>query len=549
MKVSKRIACVVLLLIAAITIAAAQGGYITADILQVSKIEDPHGTHVVIDVDNRKGMLEEITVERTHLGADFIVYPSDGEYIVIYGKNLSVAYSDTDATTAIEWAINHLPTDGGVVRLASGTYTVTSTIDILRSNVVLAGSGLGTVLYLASGSNCVVIRIGDGSTTLSGIVIRDIEIDGNKAGNTGSTGIHLYGGGSTTKIENSSIINCYIHDCNGDGIKMDYAEYILIKDCRCINNYAHGIHMRYSSYNQIMSNICNYNGGNGIWLDTSCAYNKITKNTCNNNGGGPTDWFITHSGISLFWSSNHNIISDNTCNSNDGYGIDIDQSSSYCTITGNICNYNGGHGIYCVYGDGGTVVANRCSGNSGSGIAISGSGDNWVVDSNVCSDNGGNGISLSGSWNHITENCVITSNRCYSNSNYGISIGSYVTDTLVSRNSLSGNTAGAISDSGSRTMIKGNKGYTTENSGTITGIPINGTPAGTTLKYPVAHGLAAYPDGVQLTLYNATAQDYEAMVWWDVNSTDSNYIDIYVKIIQESLTSGATAKLQWRAWT
>ena len=84
--------------------------------------------------------------------------------------------------------------------------------------------------------------------------------------------------------------------------------------------------------------------------------------------------------------------------------------------------------------------------------------------------------------------------------------------------------------------------------GTITGIPINGTSG--VQKFVVAHHLGVAPTNVQLTLQSPTATDFNAVYWWEPNSTNpSTYFDVYVNVLQNSLTSGATVNITWVAYT
>jgi len=121
------------------------------------------------------------------------------------------------------------------------------------NNVELAGTGYGnTVIKLKSGSNCDMIKSNNfdtlvgGNTTggVSNFAIRDLTLDGNKAGNTSGRGMSIYGYGfllENLRIRNMAshgiysewstsssspgvdsmeahVNNFKIHDCGGHGI-------------------------------------------------------------------------------------------------------------------------------------------------------------------------------------------------------------------------------------------------------------------------------------------------------------------------------------------
>lgn len=90
----------------------------------------------------------------------------------------------TDDTAAIQSAINALPSAGGYVFMPAGTYVVSSSIS-LKEGAGLLGAGPGSIIRVASGALGIdVIKIGDGSGTVSFASVRDLKIsaDGQKTG-------------------------------------------------------------------------------------------------------------------------------------------------------------------------------------------------------------------------------------------------------------------------------------------------------------------------------------------------------------------------------
>ena len=95
-----------------------------------------------------------------------------------------------DSTTAIQNAINAVPSNGGVVYLPAGTYKVSSTLTYTGLYGCIRGDGRwATTISFTGTGDC--LRIYNTSTTglLTGGGVRDLTIDGTSAG-AGSTGLH-----------------------------------------------------------------------------------------------------------------------------------------------------------------------------------------------------------------------------------------------------------------------------------------------------------------------------------------------------------------------
>ena len=107
--------------------------------------------------------------------------------------DIVVPASATDFQDYIAAAIADLPADGGQILILEGEYVYDDTIEITMDNVTITGQGQGTVIKLKDGLTGAV----DGfyAYDKTGITIRDITLDGNKASQSGSTsrGIYLHG--------------------------------------------------------------------------------------------------------------------------------------------------------------------------------------------------------------------------------------------------------------------------------------------------------------------------------------------------------------------
>jgi pectate lyase-like protein len=94
----------------------------------------------------------------------------------------------TDDTTAIQNALNAVPSAGGTVVLPAGTYIISSTLTIDKDGTILTGVGAGSTLRVASGALGIdAIKIGNGSTTRAHCALRNLHLDasGQKTGGTG----------------------------------------------------------------------------------------------------------------------------------------------------------------------------------------------------------------------------------------------------------------------------------------------------------------------------------------------------------------------------
>ncbi len=161
-----------------------------------------------------------------------------------YAVTLTVGASnalDTDSThydyfcdgTADEVQINlavaAIPAAGGRILLSEGLFTVAAAIVCAKSNVVIEGQGTGTEITIANAADVDIIQLGDGATPFSGIVVRNLMIDGNMANQTAgfSNGINIRVNVSDSVIEGCWIQNtgaCNITD-NGLNRNMIYNNY------------------------------------------------------------------------------------------------------------------------------------------------------------------------------------------------------------------------------------------------------------------------------------------------------------------------------------
>ena len=255
--------------------------------------------------------------------------------------------------------------DAGKKRIfvRGGTYEISSAISIMHSDVLIQGEGMNSTIIkpVPSGATINAINVGDGNTELSGIVIRDIQVDGENQDHGGYHGIYFHGG-EYSLITKSAVLNCYMYYTGGYGIELLYSNFNTLSGNQMESTHYEGIELYYSDNNTIIGNQINSTDG-GIDLMHS-NYNAITGNQTNNS---------INSGISIQYAD-YNTITGNQCNSN-GWGMHISDSDNNI-ILGNQVN-NNDEGIYVyISANYNTIIGNRATGNSKYGVNISDSGDN-----------------------------------------------------------------------------------------------------------------------------------------------------------------------------
>ena len=231
----------------------------------------------------------------------------------------------TDDQVEINAAINALPANGGSVYLREGTYIVSTSIIISKSNVALIGTGPSTVIKIKNGKNADIDVIY--ALDKSNLLVKNLRIDGNKTNQ--ATGL-MY------------------------GIIFSGVEYSKIVDCWAGNLRMYAIGLISSNYNTVSGNTCQGNGNNGIYVSES-SDNTVTGNTSQDN---------SYYGINLHFANN-TIVSGNTCHYNGQYGIWL-ISSSNNTISGNTVQGNSllTHNIYSGIFVSGNSDYNNIQGNT-----------------------------------------------------------------------------------------------------------------------------------------------------------------------------------------
>ncbi len=292
----------------------------------------------IISVSGYTGSLGTVNLTSSPSNGNFtsngIISSKINDVIIVDG----VKYLKT--STGIQAAINALPVGGGEVFLPAGTYTISALINI-PSKVIIQGAGMSTYLKLndsvnpvgTTGSELGILQNSDPSGGNEGIIIRDLYIDGNRAGNT----LGDYNCITLHKTTNSTIQNVWATGANravaisGHGIAIyNDCDGIIITGNHVFDTKRDGIDIIGGVGGTISNNDVHDTDNSGIQLSYGTTDCKITNNTVYNEG---------NNGIVLDEAS-YNIISNNNTYDNTTAGIWLLNDSSNNSFIGNQCNNN-----------------------------------------------------------------------------------------------------------------------------------------------------------------------------------------------------------------
>lgn len=138
-----------------------------------------------------------------------------------------VASDGSGDFTDIQDGIDDLPAGGGLVFIKEGTYTISASLTIVKSNITLQGSGASTVIKAANNLDANIFEIGDTANPYKQIILRDFKIDGNKANMASGIGINVQ-----ALCANCSFLNLYIYQTKTKGLNFATdCHYFLVQGC------------------------------------------------------------------------------------------------------------------------------------------------------------------------------------------------------------------------------------------------------------------------------------------------------------------------------
>jgi Right handed beta helix region len=394
----------------------------------------------------------------------------------------------------IQAAIDALPAGGGKVVLSEGTFTIAATIT-LGENVTLCGHGPSSIIFLANSAGVDCIK----ASNVADLVVKDLAVDGNRDNNAGEVhGIHFQ------NVDRGRIDSVTVSECSFDGIRLDTNNCLdcTISNCICHDNDVMGIRTIAVIAVRIVGCQTRSNGDSGIDIDGFSLNVAVVGNTC-----------FDH-------------------NASDGSGIFVEESSDNCAVVGNSCR-NNINGINCNQQVAGTledltVVGNNCLGNWTSGIRVRAntSGNlvrDVVLSGNSCFNNGTAGIIVGSAAGATLDNVLVIGNRCGDreaspSQDYGIQIDAAgtVTSMTVVDNDVEDNVTAGILHAGTAPIIRNNRGFVTENSGTATIL------SGTT-SIVVTHGLSVTPTLDDISVVFGENSTNDPGICWISNITSTQF--------------------------
>lgn len=316
----------------------------------------------------------------------------------------------TDDTAAIQSAIDTLPSAGGLVMIPAGTYVVSSPLT-LTEGAQLQGEGSGSILRAASGSlNSDIIRVGDGTSTISFAAIRHLKIsaDGQKTG--------------------------------GSAIALNRAYRIWLESLSLEFQYR-GVYIRNST---------------AIWLNRSDIRDtKENAITIESDLGQGFEWYIdsvlcdnptvTNIGTGLLWNGGESlhVTHSNFQRFTNGFVVDTSsgRESRFGFIDGMICDFSSDNNIRLTNSGSGATVGltftNCWSGTAtnygvlidrpGAGLV---QGMRWV--GGKVFHNGLAGFRIAGGQDTHISNCdVIANSQTISSARHGIEIGGNISEFSI----------------------------------------------------------------------------------------------------------------------
>ncbi len=198
---------------------------------------------------------------------------------------------------------------------------------------------------------------------LQNVRIEGLTIDGNKENNEHlngcrGAGIFFY------RVTNSQILDCKIHDYNGDGISFQQSNDILVESCDAYDNTSLGFHPGSGSQRPVMKNNKAYNNGSdGLFLCWRVRFGLFEGNELKNNG---------QFGISIGHKDSDNIFRNNVVIGNKSHGIFFRNEPEYTGGHRNLIENN--------------IIQDNGSGDGGSGIYINGETHDISIINNVIKD-------------------------------------------------------------------------------------------------------------------------------------------------------------------
>ena len=320
----------------------------------------------------------------------------------------------TDDTAAIQAALTSLSSSGGSVFIPSGTYLVSSNLEVY-SNTTIFGKGKSSIVkttashaFLVEGTlgsektNVAIQDLKLLKTPASGALaqfrfanycfVSNVDFDGAGITCSGTkytkiSDCNFFNGqcinitsndatSSGTWSESIEISGCYVAAYAGQGIDVYYAKNITFSDCIShgrTSTYGCGWVIEYQCQNIVLNNCISYdNTRAGFYIEGNIAYGvkQVALNNCIAYGNGES-------------------------------GVTCDANFQYINITGgqyhnNNAVFGSGNGLQFAGNIGVNITGAYIHNNAGNGIVWTSNPYYCNINGNTITDNGGYGILFSG---------------------------------------------------------------------------------------------------------------------------------------------------------
>jgi len=172
----------------------------------------------------------------------YLVYIEGSTFKAKNCANGTIESAGADAATVINYAL----TQTGTIILKDGTYPIKTTLDI-PSNTALIGASWSAILqhHADLGNNNIVE-----ATTKTNVEVRNLQIDGNDSDHaTNSRGVQF------TTVTRGTVDNIYVHDTGLDGVRvLTSCSYCQVSNITADNTGNHSIFVGYGcSYCNIVN--------------------------------------------------------------------------------------------------------------------------------------------------------------------------------------------------------------------------------------------------------------------------------------------------------
>ncbi|KKG25005.1 hypothetical protein EO96_15685 [Methanosarcina sp. 2.H.T.1A.8] len=173
------------------------------------------------------------------------------------------------------------------------TYTIENTIYIQSSNTVLEGDSDAVVKLVdhAGWTNSPMIPLIGSKGSVNNLTVRGFEIDGNQNGNTETPkGKGYYNCIYFGRVKNVTVCNMYMHDGQGDGLRIHYGENIQFYNNTIYKLGHDGLYAIESQNVEAWNNTitCRTNSGLRVWNSNHVKFHdNFIDSSYDKDAGGP----------------------------------------------------------------------------------------------------------------------------------------------------------------------------------------------------------------------------------------------------------------------